>query len=51
MSILEAGLRGGAAALLLLLAMLVLRDARRTPAGRNVALYALSAAGAGGRGA
>jgi AraC-like DNA-binding protein len=44
MSILEAGLRGGTVALLLLLALLTLRDAGRTPAGRNMALYALSAA-------
>jgi hypothetical protein len=45
MSMLEAGLRGGTAATLLLVAILFLRDSGRTPAGRNCALFLLSAAG------
>jgi AraC-like DNA-binding protein len=45
MSMLEAGLRGGTAAILLLVAILFLRDSGRTPAGRNSALFLLSAAG------
>jgi AraC-like DNA-binding protein len=45
MSILEAGLRGGAVAILLLVAALFLRDSGRSPAGRNCALFSLSAAG------
>jgi AraC-like DNA-binding protein len=45
MSIFEAGLRSGAVAILLLLAALFLRDAGRSPAGRNCALFSLSAAG------
>jgi AraC-like DNA-binding protein len=45
MSIFEAGLRGGAVTILLLIAALLLRDARRAPAGRNCALLLLSAAG------
>jgi AraC-like DNA-binding protein len=42
---LEAGLRGGTVAILLLVAILFLRDSGRTPAGRNSALCLLSAAG------
>ena len=45
MSILEAGLRGGTVALLLLIAVLFLRDAGRSPPGRNCALFLLSVAG------
>jgi AraC-like DNA-binding protein len=45
MSMLEAALRGGTVALLLLVAILFLRDSGRTPAGRNSALSLLSAAG------
>src|SRR5689334_8589172 len=45
MSMLEAGLRGGIAAILLLGAMLLLRDLGRSPAARNCALFLLSAAG------
>ena len=43
MSMLEAGLRGGTVAILLLVAILFLRDSGRTPAGRNSALFLLSA--------
>ena len=43
MSMLEAGLRGGTVAILLLVAILSLRDSARTPAGRNCALFLLSA--------
>jgi AraC-like DNA-binding protein len=43
MSMLEAGLRGGTVAILLLVAILFLRDSGRTPAGRNAALFLLSA--------
>ena len=43
MSMLEAGLRGGTVTILLLVAMLFLRDSGRTPAGRNSALFFLSA--------
>jgi AraC-like DNA-binding protein len=45
MSMLEAGLRGGTVAILLLVAILFLRDSGRTPTGRNSALCLLSAAG------
>ena len=45
MSMLEAGLRGGTVAILLLVAILSLRDSGRTPAGRNSALFLLSAVG------
>jgi AraC-like DNA-binding protein len=45
MSIFEASLRGGAVAILLLVAILFLRDSGRSAAGRNCALYLLSAAG------
>jgi AraC-like DNA-binding protein len=45
MSMLEAGLRGGTVAILLLVAILFLRDSGRTPAGRNSALFLLSAVG------
>jgi AraC-like DNA-binding protein len=45
MSMLEAGLRGGAMAILLLVAILFLRDSGRSPVGRNCALCLLSAAG------
>ena len=45
MSMLEAGLRGGTVAVLLLVAILFLRDSGRTPAGRNSALFLLSAVG------
>jgi AraC-like DNA-binding protein len=45
MSIIEAGLRGGTVAILLLIATLFLRDAGRSPPGRNCALFLLSAAG------
>jgi AraC-like DNA-binding protein len=45
MSTLEAGLRGGTVAILLLVAILFLRDSGRTPAGRNSALFFLSAVG------
>jgi len=44
MSIFEAGLRGGAVAILLLVAILFLRDLGRSPVGRNCALVLLSAA-------
>jgi AraC-like DNA-binding protein len=44
MSVIEAGARGGAITLLALLAALLLRDARRLPAARYAALFALSAA-------
>ena len=43
MSMLEAGLRGGTVAVLLLVAILSLRDSGRTPAGRASALFFLSA--------
>src|SRR5258708_33423749 len=43
MSLLEAVLRGGTVAILLLVAILFLRDSGRTPAGRNAALFLLSA--------
>jgi AraC-like DNA-binding protein len=45
MSMLEAELRGGTVAILLLVAILFLRDSGRTPAGRNSALFLLSAVG------
>jgi AraC-like DNA-binding protein len=45
MSILEAGLRGGAMTILLLLAALLVRDSGRSPAGRNCVLLLLSTAG------
>jgi AraC-like DNA-binding protein len=45
MSIFEAGLRGGAVAILLLGALFFLRDFGQSSAGRNRALYLLSAAG------
>lgn len=45
MSAVEAGLRGSAVAILILLAFFHLRDARRTPSARNRALFLLSAAG------
>jgi hypothetical protein len=45
MSMLEAGLRGGTVAILLLVAVAFLRDSGRTPAGRNSALFFLSAVG------
>jgi AraC-like DNA-binding protein len=45
MSMLEAGLRGGTVAILLLVAIAFLRDSGRTPAGRNSALFFLSAVG------
>src|SRR5215475_3885377 len=45
MSMLEAGLRGGIAAILVLGAVLLLRDLRRSPAARNCALFLLSAVG------
>ncbi|MEA2891724.1 MAG: hypothetical protein QOI05_2517 [Bradyrhizobium sp.] len=45
MSTLEAGLRGGTVGILLLVAVLFLRDSGRTPAGRNSALFLLSAVG------
>jgi AraC-like DNA-binding protein len=45
MSMLEAGLRGGTAAILLLVAILFLRDLGRSPAGRNCALLLLSDVG------
>jgi AraC-like DNA-binding protein len=45
MSVLEAGLRGGTVGILLLVAILFLRDSGRTPAGRNSALFLLSAVG------
>ncbi|HMH99130.1 MAG TPA: helix-turn-helix domain-containing protein [Bradyrhizobium sp.] len=45
MSMLEAGLSGGTVAILLLVAILSLRDSGRTPAGRNSALFLLSAVG------
>lgn len=44
MSLLEAAFRGGAVVLLLLVAALLLRDARRVPAGVFSALFALGAA-------
>jgi len=44
MSIVEATLRGSAVAILLLLAVFYLRDARSLPSGRNRALFLLSAA-------
>src|SRR5262245_21198932 len=44
MSIPEAALRGGATTILVLLAVLLLRDAGRRPAGRNCALFLASAA-------
>ncbi len=43
MSMLEAGLRGGTVAVLLLVAILALRDSGRTPAGRASVLFFLSA--------
>src|SRR5258708_32705451 len=43
MSMLEAELRSGTVAILLLVAILFLRDSGRTPAGRNSALFFLSA--------
>src|SRR6267154_26165 len=45
MSMLEAELRGGTVAILLLVAIAFLRDSGRTPAGRNSALFLLSAVG------
>jgi AraC-like DNA-binding protein len=45
MSTLEAGLRGGTVGILLLVAILFLRDSGRTPAGRSSALFLLSAVG------
>jgi AraC-like DNA-binding protein len=45
MSIAEAGVRGSAVAILMLLAFVHLRDARRSSSGRNRALFLLSAAG------
>jgi AraC-like DNA-binding protein len=45
MSIIEAGLRGGSVAILVLLAALLIRDAGRSPAERNCVLFLLSAAG------
>ena len=45
MSMLEAALRGGTVAILLLVAILFLRDLGRSPAGRNCPLFLLSAAG------
>ena len=44
MSLIEVALRGGAVVLLLLIAALLLRDARRVPAGVFAALFALGAA-------
>ena len=44
MSIVEAALRGGAISLLIVLALLLLRDARRIPAARFAALFALGVA-------
>ena len=44
MSLVEAALRGGAVVLLVLIAALLLRDARRVPAGIFAALFALGAA-------
>ena len=44
MSLIEAALRGGAVVLLVLIAALLLRDARRVPAGVFAALFALGAA-------
>ena len=44
MSIVEAALRGGAVSLLILLVLLLLRDARRIPAARFAALFALGVA-------
>ena len=44
MSLIEAALRGGAVVLLVLIAALLLRDARRVPAGIFAALFALGAA-------
>jgi AraC-like DNA-binding protein len=44
MSLIEAALRGGAVVLLVLVAALLLRDARRVPAGVFSALFALGAA-------
>ena len=44
MSLVETALRGGAVVLLLLIAGLLLRDARRVPAGMFAALFALGAA-------
>ena len=41
MSIIEAGARGGAIAISLLLALLLLRDARRSASPRYAALFAL----------
>jgi hypothetical protein len=43
-SLIEAALRGGAVVLLILVAALLLRDARRVPAGVFGALFALGAA-------
>jgi AraC-like DNA-binding protein len=43
-SLIEAALRGGAVVLLVLIAVLLLRDARRVPAGVFAALFALGAA-------
>ena len=45
MTVLEAALRGGAISLLILLAVLLLRDARRIPAARFAALFAAGVAG------
>ena len=44
MSLIEAALRGGAVVLLVLVAVLLLRDARRVPAAAFGALFALGAA-------
>lgn len=44
MSLIEAALRGGAVVLLVLVAVLLVRDARRVPAGAFGALFALGAA-------
>ena len=44
MSLIEVALRGGAVVLLVLIAVLLLRDARRVPAGVFAALFALGAA-------
>ena len=42
MSVVEAGLRGSAVGMLMLLALFHLRDARRSPSGRNRGLFLLS---------